>query len=157
MLTKFKYTHLSMIEPREDSETSFNFKHFVSSPAYKDFVNNQMQLYTLFHTLPSGKEVILCIFGGYRTLPGTAELILIPSRYFNRNVLKCLRVLREFIGSKKNEYIPADINRLEMNCNLAYSDIVKFGTKGMKFDIVGIRHKFGFEKQEDYLLLEKVL
>ena len=157
-LLKFKYKHLQEIETRQDEETTANFRDFINNPVYKDFLLSQAQLYTLYHTIPTTKKrVILCIFGGYRTAPGTAELTLVPSRYFNRNVLKCLKVLRCMIHEKRDEFFPGDVYRLEMNCNLKYPEIVNFGIKGVKFDIVGIRHKFGFQQQEDYILLEKVL
>ena len=115
-------------------------------------------MYSIFYEIPATKQqVILAIVGGYRTMPGTAELLLCPSRYFDRNVLQCLRVLKKVLTEQRDEIIPADVYRLEMNCNLSYPEIVNFGIKGMKFNIVGVRHKFGTEKQEDYILLEKVL
>lgn len=158
MLSKFDFKHLDLFEPRQDPETLFNYNAFINSPEYRIFLKENAHLFTLFYTIPATKkEVILAIVGGYRTMPGTGELLLCPSRYFDRNVLHCMKVLRKVLGEDRDKYIPADVYRLEMNCNLMYPEIVKFGTKGMKFDIVGVRHKFGIDKQEDYVLLEKVL
>lgn len=158
MISKFDFKHFDKFEPRQDSETLYNFNMFLANPAYKKFLQQNAHMYTIFYTIPSTKkEVILAIIGGYRTAPGTAEMLLCPSRYFDRNVLQCMKILRKVLGEDRDKYFPSDVYRLEMNCNLSYPDTIKFGTKGMKFDVVGIRHKFGAEKQEDYLLLERIL
>lgn len=158
LIKPFKFQHYNNFEPREDRETQYNYYRFIGNPEYKPFINANVQMYTMFHTIPTTKkQVILGFFGGYRTMPGTAEMILCPSRYFDRNVLQCLKVLRKVISEERDKYIPYDVHRLEMNCNLEYPEMIRFALKGMKFNTVGIRHKYGAEKQEDYLLLEKVL
>jgi hypothetical protein len=154
-IKRFNLTNINKFKPREDEETRYNFDNFLANPEFKKFLTINAELYKLTKEI-NGKEETLCLFGGYRTMIGTAELLLCPSIYFDRNVLACIRELRKAIDTRK--YIPADIHRIEINCKLEYPAIINFAIKGLRFSSVGIRTRFGAGRtKDDYLLLEKIL
>lgn len=152
-MEKFKAEHFKKLKPRNDPETMFHYNIFKDNQQYVKLLESYGSIYSFFN---KDNEIVM-IAGGYVTTPNTGELLLYAGRFFEDNMIQCIKILRKMITTDRDSFIPAHICRLEMNCNMAFPKIIRFATKGMKFSPVGIRHKLGIERQEDYLLLERIL
>jgi uncharacterized membrane protein len=148
----FRKEHFDLLEPKEDEETLFHYNTFSKNDMYRQALETGATMFTFF-----SDDKVIMIVGGYRTTPSTAELILYASRYFDANMIRCIKELRKMMTVDRDEFIPADICRLEINVNMAFPELIKWATKGINFTPVGVRHKFGLARQDDYLLLERVL